>query len=149
MRTVQYFLFIYTILSLVCCKSSNLLLENRTEYGRLRFYIERDSDTGLRVKRVYAEADSSGFKTYFSFYPDRIIKVNEIENLLYTGVDQKNLGSDAYREVSKFDNNVFVKASHILDSLRLVWKKPTDIEAFISEVHYYHGRPKGVKLGPL
>jgi len=119
-----------------------------TEYGEPEFYVERKSEQSKDVEKVYAEADSSGTKTYFSFYPNRILKVKERENVIFTGVTQSERGS-VHQEISSFDAMVFTKAVLLLDSLQLNWKSPGNIVAFIPEVLYYHGRPKNYKLKPL
>jgi hypothetical protein len=130
------------------CKTSTLLSKETSEYGKLRFYVEQTGEQQKSVKKVYAAVDSSGIKIYYSFYPNRILKVKENENLVFTGSSLTEKGL-IYQGISRLDSIVFAKAVLTLASLNLNWKSPGSTVAFIPEVLYYNGQPKSYKFRPL
>ncbi len=103
---------------------------------------------------MYACVDSNNIKTYYSYYPDRILKTSEISKVIsYTvfyGSLPANHESKTYLRFSSLDTQVLVKGDRLLDSLGYGnFKKSKGAEGYFVEVNFNHGWPKHRKFRPL
>ena len=96
---------------------------------------------------------TADIKSYYSFYPDKIVKTTDTAKaLIYTvfyGQIQANFDSNIYQRFSNLDSIVLSKGDNLLDSLGLQnFKTSKGTDGFMIEVNYYHGFPKHKKFRP-
>ena len=92
-------------------------------------------------------------ESYYSFYPEKIIKTTDTaKTLIYTVAYeplQTNYDADIYQKFSVIDSIVLTKGDKLLGSLGLSnFKTSKGTNAFMIEVNYYHGFPKGKNFRP-
>lgn len=129
----------------VCCSSKKALVDKiDTHYGKVKFYNESKKNN---IQHIYASVDSSGFRSYYEFYPNKITKTSEVsKQMIYTVFDgdlPKDYDKNIYLKFSPLDKLILNHGNRILDSLGLKnFKRTNNENAFIIEVNYYHGYPK-------
>ena len=155
MRLLLTHIFLPTIfISLFGCSSTvKLVNKSQTKYGEIKFYSEKDSKNSSSIKRIYASVEIANNKSYYSFYPEKIVKTTgTAKALIYTvfyGQISANFDSNIYQRFSNLDSVVLTKGDRLLDSLRLQnFKTSRGADGFQIEVNYYHGFPKNRKLRP-
>jgi hypothetical protein len=118
----------------------------------VRFYAEKSSRLSTDMKRIYASTGRNKNKSYYSFYPDRIVKTMEsTKNLIYTvfyGEISANYNSAIFQKLSSLDSLVLSNGDRLLDSLGLKFKKAAGATGYEIEVNYYHGYPRKKKFKP-
>lgn len=137
-----------------CASNSRILGKSQTEYGKVKFYAVSKSGDKSSISKIYADVDSNGIKSYYSFYPDRIVMTNErAKGLSYTVLFQpipKNYDSNIYRPFSPLDTLVLSQAKTFLNTTECSHlKSPEGYTGFEIEVNYFHGSPKGRRFKPL
>ena len=142
-------LFISFIFLISGCTSSRLLSKANSNGCTIKFFIERNEKSPEVVDKIYALVDSAGTQSYVSFYPDKILKVNGSENLIFTAVARNNTGVWGFQPLTTLDSIVMKMAAHHQDALSLQWLRLNSVLGYQAEVNYYHGRPKNYKLKPL
>jgi hypothetical protein len=142
------------LISLFGCSSTVKLIDkSQTKYGDIKFYSEKVTKGISSIKRIYASVKSTNSKSYYSFYPDKIIKTTDTAKaLIYTvfyGQIQTNLDSNSFQRFSNLDSIVLTKGNSLLDSLGLRnFKTSKGADGFQIEVNYYHRSPKNKKFRP-
>ena len=136
-----------------CSTTVKLIDKSRTKYGDIKFYSEKVTKDNSSIKRIYASVKTADNKSYYSFYPDKIVKTTDTTKaLIYTvfyGQIQTNLDSNIYQRFSNLDSIVLAKGDNLLDSLGLQkFKTSKGADGFLIEVNYYHGFPKNKKFRP-
>ena len=136
-----------------CSTTIKLIEKNRTKYSDIKFYSEKISKENPSIKRIYASVKTTDNKSYYSFYPDKIVKTTDTAKaLIYTvfyGQIQTNFDSNIYQRFSYLDSIVLTRGDKLLDSLGLRnFKTSRGAEGFEIEVNYYHGFPKDKKFRP-
>lgn len=136
-----------------CSANVKLLDKSRTKYGDIKFYSEKTSKNNSSIKRIYASVKTDDNKSFYSFYPDKIVKTTDTaKTLIYTvfyGQLQTNYDKHIYQKFSFLDSIVLTKGDNLLDSLGLHnFKTSEGAESFQIEVNYYHGFPKNKKFRP-
>lgn len=148
---------IYLILipvSLFACSTNVKLIDkSRTKHGDIKFFSEKISKNNPSIKRIYASVKTAANYSYYSFYPDKIVKTTDTaKTLIYTVFYRqlpKNYDSNIYQRFSHLDSFVLTKGDKLLDSLGLDnFKTSKGAEGFQIEVNYYHGFPKNKKFRP-
>ena len=142
-----YFVVVVAFLLYSCKSNKQFIEENKTNYGYIKFYLEKRDKKSKSIERVYAVVDSSGYRSYYNFFPDRIQRTTEIsKNMIYTafyGELPKKYSNKEFVNFSALDSLVLNQGNNILNSLSLEkFKKSIGSKAFIIEVNYYHGYPK-------
>ena len=151
---LRHIISITISISLFSCSTNVKLIEkSRTKYGDIKFYSEKSSKNNSSVKRIYASVKTGNNKSYYSFYPGKIVKTTDTaKTLIYTvfyGQLQTNYDRHIYQRFSFLDSIVLNKGDKLLDSLGLHNFKTSDgTEGFQIEVNYYHGFPKNKKFRP-
>ena len=155
MRYVLRDIIVFTIaISLFACSTNIKLISNsQTKPGYISFYSERTSRNNSFVKRIYASVKTDDNKSFYSFYPDKIVKTTDTaKTLIYTVFYeqlQANYDRQIYQMFSLLDSIVLIKGDNILDSLRLHnFRTSKGAKGFHVEVNYYHGFPKSKKFRP-
>ena len=136
-----------------CSTNVKLIDKSRTKYGDIRFYSEKTSKNNSSVKRIYASVKTDDNKSYYSFYPDKIVKTTDTaKTLIYTlfyGQLQTSHDKHVYQRFSFLDSIVLTKGDHLLDSLGIHnFRTSEGAKGFQIEVNYYHGFPKNKKFRP-
>ena len=136
-----------------CSSTIKLIDKSQTKYGDIKFYSEKVTKNNSSIKRIYASVKTADSKSYYSFYPDKIVKTTDTaKGLIYTvfyGQIQANFDSNIYQRFSYLDSTVLIKGDNLLDSLGLDnFKSSKGAEGFQIEVNYYHGYPKNKKFRP-
>jgi len=148
----KYIIPIYTILLLSCSNSTKLIHKSRTQYGIVRFYADRLPNNKDSIARIYASVDSSGYKIYYNFYPNSILKRMETEKQTYYtafyGKLSENYNSNIYVKFNSIDSVILAQGDMLIDSLHYNLKKSKGAEAYIVEIVFYHGWPKNKKFKP-
>ena len=141
-------------ISLFACSTNVKLIDkSRTKDSDVKFYSEKNSKKNPSIKRIYASVKTADNNSYYSFYPDKIVKTTDTAKaLIYTifyGQLPKNYDSNIYQRFSHLDSFVLIKGDKLLDSLGLDdFKTSKGAEGFQIEVNYYHGFPKNKKFRP-
>ena len=65
-----------------CSTNVKLIDKSQAKYGNIKFYVEKDSKNKSTIKRIYASVKSDDNKSYYSFYPDGIIKTTDTAKVL-------------------------------------------------------------------
>ena len=150
----RHIILLAIFISLFGCSTTIKLIEkNQTKYGNIKFYSEKISKEKPFIKRIYASVKSADNKSYYSFYPDKIVKTTDTAKaLIYTvfyGQIQTNFDSNIYQRFSYLDSLVLTKGDNLLNSLGLHnFKTSKGAKSFEIEVNYYHGFPKNKKFRP-
>ena len=136
-----------------CSSTVKLIDKSQTKYGDIKFYSEKVTKDNSSIKRIYASVKTADSKSYYSFYPDKIVKTTDTAKTLnYTvffGQLPENYDSNIYQRFSHLDSLVLTKGDKLLDSLRLDnFKTSKGADGFQIEVNYYHGFPKNKKFRP-
>ena len=136
-----------------CSTTVRLIDKNRTKYGDIKFYSEKVTKDNSSIKRIYASVKTADNKSYYSFYPDKIVKTTDkAKALIYTvfyGQIQTSFDSNIYQRFSNLDSIVLAKGDNLLDALGLQkFKTSKGADGFLIEVNYYHGFPKNKKFRP-
>jgi hypothetical protein len=144
---------LFLILLISCSSNTKLIYKDSTEYGRLKFYIEKKSSESSLPNRIYATIDSSNTKIYYSFYSDRIVKTTSKDpNLSYTlfyGQIEWNPNSKMYGNFSSLDSLILSQGDKLIESNEYTYlKKSKGANGYLIEVVYYHGFPKNKRLKP-
>ncbi len=143
-----------TFLLFSCSSSKKLIGKTQTEYGRIKFYSVSAKDDNSSIKKVYADVDSNGTRIFYSFYPDIILKTEELAKqvgyrLLFDKLPE-NYNKTHFRLPSSLDTLVFSQAEALFRKLGFSHlKKLKGAEGFSIEVFYMHGFPKNKKFQPL
>ncbi len=152
-------LFIHIILTTIfislfsCSSTVKLIDKSQTKYGDIKFYSEKVTKDNSSMKRIYASTKTADCKSYYSFYPNRIVKTTDtakslIYNVFY-GQIQTKFDSNIFQRFSDLDSIVLTKGDKLLDSLGLHnFKTSNGADGFKIEVNYYHGFPKNKKFRP-
>jgi len=155
MRPLSRCIIFFTIvISLISCSTTVRLIDkSKTQYGSIKFYTERISKNNSSIKRIYASVKTCNSQSYYSFYPDKIVKTTDTAKaLIYTVSNeplQTNYDTDIYQKFSVMDTIVLTKGDKLLGSLGLNnFKTSKGATAFMIEVNYYHGFPKGKRFRP-
>nr|WP_315218811.1 hypothetical protein [uncultured Flavobacterium sp.] len=148
-----YFIVLGTLLFTSCSSNKLLLTKMDTQYGKVKFYSEKISKYNKDIARIYAAVDSLGYRSYYKFYPDKIVRTTERSKQMIYTVSKEKLSNvydkKLYLKFSSLDNLILQRGNRILDSLNLEkFKRSERAEAFIIEVNYYHGYPKHEKFKP-
>lgn len=127
--------------------------KSQTNYGYIKFYSEKGTKDNSSIKRIYASVKTDHSKSYYSFYPDKIVKTTDTaKELIYTvfyGQIQTKFDSNIFQRFSELDSIVLTKGDNLLDSLGLHnFKTSNGADGFQVEVNYYHGFPKNKKFRP-
>lgn len=146
-------LFLIVISLISCSTTVRLIDKSKTQYGNIKFYTERISKSNSSIKRIYASVKTGDSQSYYSFYPDKIVKTTDkAKTLIYTlsyEPLQTSYDTDIYQKFSVIDSIVLSKGDKLLGSLELNnFKTSKGATAFIIEVNYYHGFPKGKFFRP-
>ena len=136
-----------------CSSTVKLIDKSQTKYGDIKFYSEKITKDNSSIKRIYASVKTAGSKSYYSFYPDKIVKTTDTAKaLIYTvfyGQIETNFDSNFFQRFSNLDSVVLTKGNSLLDSLGLHnFKTSSGADGFQIEVNYYHGFPKNKKFRP-
>jgi hypothetical protein len=155
MRQLSRGIILFTIaISLISCSTTVRLIDkSKTQDGDIKFYTERISKNNSSIKRIYASVKTGDSQSYYSFYPDKIVKTTDkAKTLIYTVSYeplQTSYDTDIYQKFSVIDSIVLSKGDKLLDSLGLNnFKTSKGANAFMIEVNYYHGFPKGKRFRP-
>ena len=155
MRQLSGCIILFTIVtSLISCSTTAQLIDkSKTQYGNIKFYSERISKNNSSIKRIYASVKTGKSQSYYSFYPDKIVKTTDKAKALIYTVSyeplQTTYDSDIYQKFSVMDSIVLTKGDKLLGSLGLNnFKTTKGATAFMIEVNYYHGFPKGKRFRP-
>jgi hypothetical protein len=118
----------------------------------VRFYTSQLLNNKDSIARIYAALDSSGYKIYYNFYPNSILKRMETEKqtyyTAYYGKLPENYDSHIYVKFNSIDSAILAQGDMLIDSLHYNLKKSNGADAYISEIAYYHGWPKNKKFKP-
>jgi hypothetical protein len=130
-----------------------LIDKSQTKYGDIKFYSEKVTKDNSTIKRIYASVKTANSKSYYSFYPDKIVKTTDTAKaLIYTvfyGQIQTNFDNNIFQRFYNLDSIVLTKGDNLLDSLGLHnFKTSNGADGFQIEVNYYHGFPKNKKFRP-
>ena len=153
-RLLPYLVLTLLSLYLFACSSNvKLIQKSETKYGKIKFYIEKQTKDNTDIKRIYASVDSNNNKNYYSFYHDRIVRITEnaktLTYIAFYGQLPTNYNANIYQKFSSLDSLVLIKGDRLLGSLGLKnFKRSTFAEAYQIEVSYYHGYPKNKKFQP-
>jgi hypothetical protein len=136
-----------------CSSTVKLIDKSQTKYGDIKFYSEKVTKDISSIKRIYASVRTADSKSYYSFYPDKIVKTTDTaKTLIYTvyyGQIQTNFDSNSFQRFSYLDLIVLTKGNSLLDSLGLQnFKTSKGADGFQIEVNYYHGFPKNKRFRP-
>lgn len=140
--------------SLFGCSTNIKLIEiTRTKYCNIKFYSERISKKNSSIKRIYAYVSTDNNKSFYSFYPDKIVKTTDTaRGLIYTafyGIIPQDFQSNIFQTLTVIDSIVLKKGDDILKTLRLNnFKTSNGAEVFQIEVNYYHGFSKHKRFRP-
>jgi hypothetical protein len=134
------FLFCLIILITSSCSNNKILVQKeKTEFGKVRFYIENNLKDNKSQKRLVAKIN----QTTYLLNQQEILKQTEIEpNIIYTLIEEEipnSFNLDIYQKLTISDSLILLKSNKILDSLE--WndfKKFNNQRGFIKEVYYYH-----------
>jgi len=154
MKRLTFYLVVILAVFLISCNSNIKLIDKyKAQNVSIKFYKENITKEDLNIKRIYASVDCSRNRSYYSFYPDRIVKTTSTDKaLIYTviyGQLPQIYDSNEYQKFSALDSLVLFQGVKLLDSLGLNnFKRLTGAEAFRIEVNYYHGYPKHKKFRP-
>ena len=147
------FFLLSTPITISSCSTNRTVVEKeKTDYGIAKFFVENHSEDNPENQRLLASVNN---KTYYSFYPDRIVKKTRenkgsIYILNFEELPADILNSQAFEKLSAADSLILLKGSKILDSLGWRnYKSPVGASGFLIEVQYYHGYPKGKKFQPF
>jgi hypothetical protein len=130
-----------------------LIHKTKTQYGNLKFYTERVANSKDSIARVYAAVDSNGYKIYYNFYPNSIVKTAETEKQIsytvYYGKLSENYNKNIYVKFNSIDSLVLSQGDILIDLFQYNnIKKSKGAEAYITEIVYYHGWPKHKDFKP-
>lgn len=137
-----------------CATKGKLVSKSHTQYGNLKFYTVNSRSGDSTIKKVYADLDSNGTKIFYSFYPDIVLKTEEVNKqvgyrLLFNKLPD-NYNSNHFRQLSSLDTLVFSKATTLFKTLGYSHlKKLEGAEGFSIEIYYMHGFPKNKKFQPM
>jgi hypothetical protein len=155
MRPLSRCIVLFTIvISLISCSTTVRLIDkSKTQYGDIKFYSERISKNNSSIKRIYASVKTGESQSYYSFYPDKIVKTTDKAKALNYTVSYEQLQTSydttIYQKFSVMDSIVLSKGHKLLGSLGLnYFKTSKGATAFMIEVNYYHGFPKGKRFRP-
>jgi len=150
----RHIIFPTIFISLFGCSSTVKLIDkSQTKYGDIKFYSEKVTKDNSTIKRIYASVKTANSKSYYSFYPDKIVKTTDTAKaLIYTvfyGQIQTNFDNNIFQRFYNLDSIVLTKGDNLLDSLGLHnFKTSNGADGFQIEVNYYHGFPKNKKFRP-
>ena len=138
-RTLKISTFVVIAFLVSCSANRELIGKESTEFGDVKFYIENylDLKDNNYKKGVLAKFKNS---TYYSFYPNEIIKTKTKEkHLFYTltfgEITSELKQTEYFQELSKIDSLILSKGDEILDSLKWTnYKKSKGASGFITEV---------------
>ncbi len=151
---LKHIILIAIFSSLFACSTNVKLIDKSwTKYGGIKFYSEKTSKTNSSIKRIYSSVKTDDNRSYYSFYPDKIVKTTDTaKTLIYTvfyGQLQTSYDRHIYQRFSFLDSIMLTKGDNLLDSLGLHnFKTSEGAEGFQIEVNYYHGFPKNKKFRP-
>jgi hypothetical protein len=131
-----------------------MISKSYTQFGKLKFYSQKVDWGDSTIKKVYADIDSNGTRIFYSFYPDMVIKTEEVAKqvgyrLLF---DKLPLNHDSvhFQQLSSLDTLVFSKATTLFSMLGYSYLKKLDgAIGFSVEIYYIHGFPKNKKFQPM
>jgi hypothetical protein len=146
-------LFAISTSAVACSTNVTLIDKSRTKYGDIKFYSEKISKNNSSVKRIYASVKIGDNESYYSFYPDKIVKTTDTaKTLIYTvsyGQLQTSNDRNIYQKFSLLDSMILTKGDNLLDSLGFHnFRTSIGAKGFQTEVNYYHGFPKNKKFRP-
>ncbi|WP_272024127.1 hypothetical protein [Olleya namhaensis] len=138
-RTLKISTFLVIAFLFSCSANKELIRKERTEFGDVKFYVENylDLKDNNYKKSVLAKFKNS---TYYSFYPNEIIKTKTKEKHLFHTLTFGEIASglkqtEYFQELSKIDSLILSKGDKILDSLKWNnYKKSKGASGFITEV---------------
>lgn len=115
--------------------------------------MEKTSKNDSSIKRIYAFVKTGSTKSFYSFYPDTIIKTTDTaKELIYTVIYESldsNFDRIIYQNFSRIDSIVLNNGDNFLDSLGLPnFKTSIGAQGFQISISYYHGYPKNKKFTP-
>lgn len=124
-----------------CTTKMELIKKEKTTFGVLKYYVEKDIKNTTSQKRVLVSVDNAIF---YRFYSDKITKqtkkdMNLIYTLFFDAIPDEMNDANYFQTLSKMDSIVLIESKSILDSLHWEnYKKYDGAKAFIKEVNYYH-----------
>jgi hypothetical protein len=146
---MQKLVFLFIVFQMFSCSTGKRLLQ-KTEIlnAKVKFYSLAENGSKSKIKKIYAEVDSSGHKAFYSFYPNSLLVTTDrspqtMLTLVYAG-------AEGYRPFTTFDSLIVEQANRYFASRRLGSFMIRNEGAGFQEVIYFlHGWPKGRKLRPL
>ncbi len=131
--------FYLSFLFVSCNVNKELITKEKTEYGTVKYYIEKDLKNNISTKRILAKVDNTSL---YRFNLNQIIKENKSESdlifsLLFEEIPKVLDSPDNFRRLSKMDSLVLHKGDKILDSLNWGnYQKSAGASGFIIEVKF-------------
>jgi hypothetical protein len=146
---MQKLVFLIIVFPMFSCSAGKKLLQ-RTEVlnAKVKFYSLAEKDNKSKIKKIYADVDSSGRKSFYSFYPNSLLVTTDrspqtMLTLVYAD-------AEGYRPFTTFDSLIVDQANKLFASKGLDSFVVRMRAAGFQEVIYFlHGWPKGRKLKPL
>jgi hypothetical protein len=146
MQKLAYLIIVFQMFS--CSPRKKLLQKTELLDAKVKFYSIADKGNKTKIKKIYAYVDSSGHKSFYSFYPNSLLVTTgrspqTMFTLVYTD-------AEGYRPFTTFDSLIVDQANKLFESRGLDSLMVRSGAAGFQEVIYFlHGWPKGRKLQPL
>jgi hypothetical protein len=77
-RQIIFLIIILTSFCYSCATKGKLIDKSHTQFGKIKFYSVNAKWGDSTIKKVYADIDSNGTRIFYSFYPDIVLKPEEV-----------------------------------------------------------------------
>ena len=120
--------------------------------GTITFYSLKSPTASSRAS-LYAEVDSNGTRTFYSFYPDNILKTKEdqreVKYSLYCGTHPQSGDANIFQRFTTLDWKVFGMGDSLARLKGWKVKRAGDCQGFELEIYLLHGWPERKEFKPL
>jgi hypothetical protein len=146
MRKLAFLIIVFQLCS--CATNKKLLQKTEILNEKVKFYSLAEKGNKTKIKKIYADVDSSGYKSFYSFYPNSLLVTSERspQTMITLVFDD----AEGYKPFTTFDSLIVRQANKLFASRGLdSFMVRSGATGFQEVIYFLHGWPKGRKLQPL
>lgn len=146
---MQKLVLLIIVFELFSCSTDKKLLQ-KTEVlnEKVKFYSLAEKGNRSKIKKIYADVDSAGHKSFYSFYPNSLLVTTDISP--QTMLTLVYADAEGYKPFTTFDSLIVEQANKLFASRGFdSFMVRNGAVGFQEEIYFLHGWPKGKKLQPL